>query len=756
MGYLIFIIIIYVFLLHLTGSGFSKFDDKKDVLTDVTRRSMNRNCTVKINKTELDCSNLGLNASHVSCQTLPLPEKVDCRNITVLNLSDNYFSQVSFTNFSKLQVLDLSLNPMTSYNNSSFVGLDQVKNLSLGSSRNKEFSGWTYYASEVFKPLTSLQNLDLSDRVTNLNPLMNPALCSLQKNVSNLKMNDMFWWGPKSFGLQFNLTTTKCFQNSSVLWLNMDGNNIYLITPLSVNNLKQLHYISLKRNNIIGDPVAFFYLPFIHNLTYLDMSLQSIRRPSPYGRESTTAYSPFVAFNITLWVLPLLETIKLDFTNGQRFTNLNFTRRYICFANNSLRTFKVTYVKFDSVVGTIPCMPKLEYLDIRGLRANELDPNLLADLPALETLLAGGAIPSSTFNSTNASIIFRNNHRLRHLDLSHLNLRSINIDMFLPLKQLQTLNLTSNRLSTIGEFQRLPNLTGLDVVNNQLTYLPYVMLKSLERNQKKHEDKKAFLNLTANPLLCTCETIDILDDYNDSSIEITHLKDGLLTCVIAANGVQIPVKDALKELIRLCHGKDMVPLIEAYLFYCVSLTSILILSALFNQRWKIWYAWYSIGRILLNRPSSDQNMYEFDAFISYSSKNIHWVQQCLVVNLEQCGYSLCLDYMHFVPGECIMDNIVSAIEVSRHTILIVTPSYIRSGWCDFELRCAQAHHIELRQSGIIAIVFPRVIQALKKHDRPSLSKLLDTVTYLEWPQDVYAKKVFWIRLKQALGDPVHQ
>ena len=90
--------------------------------SNCAKQPRNDNCTVKSNSlwVEVDCSGLGLNVSHVSCVTLPLPEKVDCKNITLLDLSDNYITNVSFVNFSKLEILNLTLNPISSYNYNTF------------------------------------------------------------------------------------------------------------------------------------------------------------------------------------------------------------------------------------------------------------------------------------------------------------------------------------------------------------------------------------------------------------------------------------------------------------------------------------------------------------------------------------------------------------------------------------------------------------------------------------------------------------
>ena len=320
-------------------------------------------------------------------------------------------------------------------------------------------------------------------------------------------------------------------------------------------------YISLKRNNIVVDPIGLFYLPFINNLAYLDMSDQSHRDYNLFARKNRKVFNfhlssvLVLSFNITLSILPHLDTLKLDFTNGRIFKHLNFTRRWVCFKNNVLTRFEVTYVKFQSVDGTIPCFNKLKHLDIRGLRTKVLDPYLLTEMPALETLLAGPAIPIGFFSRPNASILFHKNTKLKRLDLRKLNMRSVPLKALTPLQELQILNLSGNRLRTIRECHALHSLTSLDVTDNQLTYLPYSMLKHLEKNHDRIKDKHPFLNLTGNPLLCSCETIGILDDYYNSSIEISHLKDGLLTCVIheATNVSQLcPVKNALQKLKAQC------------------------------------------------------------------------------------------------------------------------------------------------------------------------------------------------------------
>ena len=88
----------------------------------------------------------------------------------------------------------------------------------------------------------------------------------------------------------------------------------------------------------------------------------------------------------------------------------------------------------------------------------------------------------------------------------------------------------------------------------------------------------------------------------------------------------------------------------------------------------------------------------------------------------------------------------------KKTILVVTKTFVRSGWCDFESRAAQSHHLGKTRRGIIAMVFPGGYEAAKRN--PGLCALLDCVTFLAWPEDEEAQNVFWLKLYMALGKPI--
>lgn len=75
---------------------------------------------------------------------------------------------------------------------------------------------------------------------------------------------------------------------------------------------------------------------------------------------------------------------------------------------------------------------------------------------------------------------------------------------------------------------------------------------------------------------------------------------------------------------------------------------------------------------------------EFDVFISYSSQDKAWVRGELLTCLNAAGLKVCTDKENFIPGAPILTEIERAIETSRKTLLIFTPSYLASEWTKLE------------------------------------------------------------------------
>lgn len=82
--------------------------------------------------------------------------------------------------------------------------------------------------------------------------------------------------------------------------------------------------------------------------------------------------------------------------------------------------------------------------------------------------------------------------------------------------------------------------------------------------------------------------------------------------------------------------------------------------------------------------------------------------------------------------------------------MILTPSYIQSEFCRFEYQRAQ-HEMLKRKQRIIPIVLQDISEDRVYMD-DTLSTILDTITYIEWPKGGNDKRVekFWKRVELSM------
>ncbi|KAH3867706.1 uncharacterized protein LOC127867596 [Dreissena polymorpha] len=149
----------------------------------------------------------------------------------------------------------------------------------------------------------------------------------------------------------------------------------------------------------------------------------------------------------------------------------------------------------------------------------------------------------------------------------------------------------------------------------------------------------------------------------------------------------------------------------------------------------------------------DDDEKKWDAFVSYRSHPTEddFVLNTLYPKLEkELGFTLCLHFRDFVPGETISNNIINAVDGSRRTILILTPRYIESEFTRFEYEKAQQEMLK-RKHRIIPIVLEDISGLSSTMDK-SLKAIISSVTYLEWPIESESKKIdkFWKRLQLSL------
>lgn len=80
----------------------------------------------------------------------------------------------------------------------------------------------------------------------------------------------------------------------------------------------------------------------------------------------------------------------------------------------------------------------------------------------------------------------------------------------------------------------------------------------------------------------------------------------------------------------------------------------------------------------------EQLQFEYDVFLSYSSHDKQWVRGELLPRIEAAGLRALIDFRDFRPGAASIKEMERGVTVCRTTLLVLSPEYIASAWCEIE------------------------------------------------------------------------
>jgi len=95
---------------------------------------------------------------------------------------------------------------------------------------------------------------------------------------------------------------------------------------------------------------------------------------------------------------------------------------------------------------------------------------------------------------------------------------------------------------------------------------------------------------------------------------------------------------------------------------------------------------------------------EYDVFISYSSSDETWVRGELLERIEDTGLRAFIDFRDFAPGALSIREMERGILNCRRTLLVLTPDYIKSGWCEIESTMLQTLDPSNRERRLIPLL----------------------------------------------------
>ncbi|XP_030305908.1 toll-like receptor 6 [Calypte anna] len=312
------------------------------------------------------------------------------------------------------------------------------------------------------------------------------------------------------------------------------------------------------------------------------------------------------------------------------------------------------------------------------------------------------------------------------------------------LKSLRELNLASNRLADLPVCSAFLSLEFLNVEMNAILSPAADFFQSCPGVRE--------LQGGHNPFKCSCE----LQDF----IRLERRSGGKLSGWPGAYLCEYP-EDLRGTQLKDFHLSDLACNTALLLGTALLLTLVLVAVVAFlciylDVPWYLRMTWQwtqTKRRAWHSHPAEQESVLQFHAFVSYSERDSLWVKNELIPNLEKgegC-VRLCQHERNFIPGKSIVENIINCIEKSYKSIFVLSPNFVQSEWCHYELYFAHHKLFSENSNSLILILLepipPYVIPA-RYH---KLKALMAKRTYLEWPKERSKRGLFWANLRAAIS-----
>ncbi|XP_063748664.1 toll-like receptor 13 isoform X2 [Eleginops maclovinus] len=526
--------------------------------------------------------------------------------------------------------------------------------------------------------------------------------------------------------------------------LSMDSSKVHDINPNWFVPLKKLTRLSLINNEITW--LTFNVFSKLTNLEalYLQFNLLKYITNKPFSR-----LRRLLKLNLSMNSIIFIKDHTFEDLINLRMMDLSGNRikmlsTYILCGLTNLRRM-VLYnnrLHFKHYDAPFINLTSLEFLDMLyqgpgGQGIGVIGPNFFKGQTRLLEFQIGESLMVDFHRDAfvpliNLEILFINGVAMKNTNLSAV---------LSPLKKLKKLTLHRVDLDVLPANLLPPDntLEFMNIWSNHLHTVDKKMLKALPR--------LLVLTVSDNPISCTCDNAW----FKTWAIQNTQIQVPFFYDIRCDNYRKFPFLWQFDE--KAC-SFEYISFILFISSSVVDLLFVCVCLAWQTQGPTLRYLLLVLRAKLRGRTSAK---FQYDAFISYSSKDEGWVMEQLVPNLERpaagCapGLRLCLHHRDFRPGAAVLENIEAAIYGSRHTICVVTRNFLQSEWCSMEFQLASLRLL-YDGSDVLLLVFLEEIPERFLSPYTRLCKIVRKKTYLLWPEEPQERNTFWIRLIDALKD----
>jgi Leucine-rich repeat (LRR) protein len=653
---------------------------------------------------------------------------------------------------------------------------------------------------DIFWPLRNSINLtELNLQSCNLRSISSHTF----RNLINIKHID-FYNNPKLLMPTINiyetpfLLTVKTINTETFTSMGL-GNTNLVITPYFLMYMfkDKLKRLNLSENGFeaLGHFADIFSLPIFPPMAGLETLV--LRRCRILSIHENTFRSLYNLKHLDLQgnslttipdgvLLPTLETLDVSYQmniafNWPKFTNMTRLRS-LSVSGLVLTTLKahaldgltgLETLKLDNTYLTtisdsaFQCVPNLKHLDLsNNNNLNGLRNDTLNGLDKLEYL--------SLENSSRAFQDQNNDRYLLEFSLDGLrNLKVLNLrcalnsqcksseDFVSPLDpdylkaivNIEELDLSDNGLSywTDDRFINNKHLWRLYLRSNSMTRLTAGLLASFARLRE--------VDFRDNPLDCDDKIIEFVQMAENQNLEVVGWYNGTGYTCWMINGsahLELTFQKYYDDYMAGLTFDD--PWAPSWLVSLLGSLGIAVVAFgtgyfLHRERFTITYkllsTWHRYGpkQVAKTLPLRVKH---FDAFISYCHEDQDWVSESLLPKLEgERNFRCCVHERDFDIGVTVLQNIIDCVDKSRVFVVILSPGYVKSTWCMFELFLAQSRMKDNNDNLIVIVKHP--IANISRLDK-RLQVILKLWTYLEWPlKSVKDQSLFWKRLSFCIA-----
>ncbi|NWI19905.1 TLR6 protein, partial [Crypturellus soui] len=412
----------------------------------------------------------------------------------------------------------------------------------------------------------------------------------------------------------------------------------------------------------------------------------------------------------------------------QNCDNLTYLKSLILRRNKFKSLFKVSLMTSH--------MQSLSYLDMSSNMLHHDEPEehcQWADSLA-ELDLSSNQLTESVFGCLPANI--------KRLDLQNNQIASVPKGIA-ELESLRELNLASNRLSDLPGCSGFPALATLNIEMNSILAPSTDFVASCQRLGE--------LRAGHNPFKCSCELRAFIRLERQSGAKLWGWPEAYV-CQYPDDLRGTELKDFhVSEL--SCNTTLL--LVTALLVTLGLVAVVAFLCIYFDAPWYVRMTWQwtqTKRRAWHSCPKEQEAALQFHAFISYSARDSVWVTNELIPNLEKgegC-VRLCQHERDFIPGKSIVENIIDCIEKSYKLIFVLSPNFVQSEWCHYELYFAHHKLFSDNSDSLILILLEPIPPYIIPARYHKLKALMAKRTYLEWPKERSKHALFWANLRAAI------